>query len=233
MYIFREDCLIKNLNEIYSSCFGYPSKGTFVEVGASDGWYQSNSYGLIKHGWKGIYIEPIKWMYDLSVNYFKDDLAFFENVSVGTQNKNVLFYEDNVRSTADVRYQQINNLFTSNVKFSPVWIPQVSLDSILLKYSVRKNFELLIVDANDATEDIFNSFSLTEYSPKYILCCMHKTGYTQYISFYDRLVEEKYNGLKNYINSLKEKNVNVKNKLLNCGYTIWYQDDVNVLFKKL
>lgn len=42
-----EDCFIWNLLD-------YPDKGVFIDVGAFDGKYLSNSYSFAENGWGGI-----------------------------------------------------------------------------------------------------------------------------------------------------------------------------------
>jgi len=233
MYVFEESCKIPNLSEIYSKYFGYPSKGTFVEVGASDGKYQSNTYGLIKHGWRGIYIEPIPWMFNSIIDNYKQYTAVFENVSVGTKNTEVLFYEDNTRSTCDLKYQQLNNIATNRIKFDTVRVPQVTLDSILIKNSVNKNFELLIVDVNSSTEDVFNSFNVEEYKPKIIISCLYQNGYTYYEEFSQKLSSTNYVILREYVNQLTESNNRVKDKLIKSGYDLSYSNAIYTVFNKI
>lgn len=233
MYVFEETCKIPNLSEIYSKFFGYPSKGTFVEVGASDGIYQSNTSGLIKHGWKGIYIEPIPWMFNSIVENYKYHTAIFENVSIGTKNKEVLFYEDNTRSTCDLKYQQLNNIATNRIKFDTVRVPQVTLDFVLKKNSLNKNFELLVVDVNSSTEDVFNSFNIQEYKPKLIVCCLYKKGYTYYEDFLKKLSSANYVALREYVNQLLETNIRVTDKIIKSGYEINYSNDIYTVFNKI
>ena len=233
MYVFEETCKIPNLSEIYSKFFGYPSKGTFVEVGASDGKYQSNTSGLIKHGWKGIYIEPIPWMFNSIVENYKHHTAIFENVSIGTKNKEVLFYDDNTRSTCDLKYQQLNNIATNRIKFDTVRVPQVTLDFILFKNSIYKNFELLVVDANSSTEDVFNSFNIQEYKPKLIVCCLYKRGYTYYEDFFKKLSSANYVALRDYANQLLETNIRVTDNIIKSGYEINYSNDIYTVFNKI
>ncbi|MAW81636.1 MAG: hypothetical protein CMI63_15465 [Parvularcula sp.] len=47
------------------SIFGYKRFGTFVDVGAFDGRYLSNSLSFAKAGWKGVCVEPVKEYFDL------------------------------------------------------------------------------------------------------------------------------------------------------------------------
>ena len=46
------------LADIYARMFPL-SGGTFVEVGAFDGWSYSHTVCLAQLGWRGLYIEPV------------------------------------------------------------------------------------------------------------------------------------------------------------------------------
>src|SRR5215813_10776357 len=48
---FREDIGVLEF-------FGTDYRGQFVDVGANDGVYGSNSYLLERHGWTGVLVEP-------------------------------------------------------------------------------------------------------------------------------------------------------------------------------
>src|SRR5680860_384457 len=41
-----------------------PPQGVFVEAGANDGIWQSNTYLLERRGWRGVLIEPIPELFD-------------------------------------------------------------------------------------------------------------------------------------------------------------------------
>ena len=43
-----------------------PDSGVFLEIGANDGYTQSNTYFLERlRNWDGILIEPVPWLYEL------------------------------------------------------------------------------------------------------------------------------------------------------------------------
>src|ERR1035437_6830450 len=48
---FHEDVCVR-------AFFGEDYRGKFVDVGANDGVYGSNSYLLERHGWTGLLVEP-------------------------------------------------------------------------------------------------------------------------------------------------------------------------------
>src|ERR671923_2099072 len=54
-----DSCQIPNLGFLLDFFFGDVAVGTFVEVGAFDGYTYSNTWGLAAAGWRGFYIEPV------------------------------------------------------------------------------------------------------------------------------------------------------------------------------
>lgn len=72
-YTFGKNCQIPNLNEILLKHIGYKTDGVFVEGGAFDCYMWSNTYGLAKIGWKGLYFEPQLAEYLKCVNRHKSN----------------------------------------------------------------------------------------------------------------------------------------------------------------
>ena len=58
-YPISDTCQVPKLSLIYEQYFGKRTDGTFVEVGAYDGEYVSNTSGLSDVGWTGLYFEPV------------------------------------------------------------------------------------------------------------------------------------------------------------------------------
>ncbi len=58
-YKLPPTCQVPKIDVIYEQYFGQRTDGCFVEVGAFDGEYSSNTSGLADIGWTGYYIEPV------------------------------------------------------------------------------------------------------------------------------------------------------------------------------
>ena len=58
-YHGNEFCQISGLSGLYELYLSRKTNGTFVEVGANDGIYVSNTWGLAERGWNGLMIEPV------------------------------------------------------------------------------------------------------------------------------------------------------------------------------
>lgn len=108
------------------------SDGWFVEFGAADGKDLSNSYMLVKKGWKGVEIEG--------------DLNRFESLK-----KNITDYKENIIAICE--YVSIDGIN--------------SLDSILLRTPIPKDFDLLSIDVDSCDWQIWNSLNI--YRPKIVI----------------------------------------------------------------
>ena len=214
MYVFNDTCNIKDLSKIYQKFFGYPSKGTFVEVGSADGVFKSNTVGLINHGWRGIYIEPIAWMYESCKNNFFAKHSFFENFAIGRETKEVLFYQENIFSTSDLSRMDhfVNQKLCNPDNVKMELCKQTRLDVLFPKHKVEKNFELLVVDVNGSEEEVFESFDLNIYLPKVIVCSL------------------KENHSKYQIDHFQTSHVNLRKKILSYNYNEAYVDVNTTIF---
>ena len=58
-YTVNDDCQIPLLDWLYDRHFGLINDGQFVEFGAFDGEYVSNTCFLADMDWRGLYVEPV------------------------------------------------------------------------------------------------------------------------------------------------------------------------------
>ena len=165
MYKLSETCQINNLNSIYLKYFGYPSKGTFVEVGAYDGESYSNTSCLADVGWNGLYIDPIlEHCLYCSQRHHDDDVSVV-NCSIGSDEKEIEMYIHGALSTSNLDHLKWlkNNAVGKNI------CKQYRLENILNKFKIIPGFDLLVVDVEGNEDDVFNSFDLNFWNPKMII----------------------------------------------------------------
>jgi FkbM family methyltransferase len=217
MYNVSKDCQIKNLNEIYLNYFGYPSNGYFVEVGAYDGEFVSNTSCLSDHGWKGLYIEPIHEFYLKCLKRHDKNDVIVANVAIGLEEKEIKIYKGDTLSTLNEtqvnRYKEID--WAKHISFSETTCDQMRLDSLMEKLEVPKNFDILVVDVEGKESEVFKTFELDEWNPKMLIVELED----EHESFqkYPELIVE----IKELRNFIQKK-----------GYVEIYKDHINTVFVK-
>ena len=114
------------------------NKGQFVEFGAWDGKYLSNTFLLCTTGWNGVYIEY--------------DETKFEDLK-------------KTQSEYPSQLEIIRSMVTPN--------GETSLDSLLAKTSLKKDFEVLSIDIDG--EDYLIWKSLNDYTPAIVIIEVNST----------------------------------------------------------
>ena len=217
MYNVSKDCQIKYLNEIYLNYFGYPSNGYFVEVGAYDGEFVSNTSCLSDHGWKGLYIEPIHEFYLKCLKRHDKNDVIVANVAIGLEEKEIKIYKGDTLSTLNEsqvnRYKEID--WAQHILFSETTCDQMRLDTLMNKLEVPKNFDILVVDVEGKESEVFKTFELDEWTPKMLIVELED----EHESFqkYPELIVE----IKELRNFIQKK-----------GYVEIYKDHINTVFVK-
>jgi FkbM family methyltransferase len=215
MYNISPDCQVKTLNDIYTKYFGYPSKGFFVEVGAYDGEFVSNTSFLADMGWNGLYIEPILEYYNKCLKRHEKNDVTVANVAIGLEECETKIYRGETLSTLNPeqvnRYKEID--WSSHIKFEETICDQIRLDALMCQLNVPRKFDLLVVDVEGKESEIFKTFDLDEWQPKMMIVELED----EHPSFqsYPDLIEE-IKELREFIASKNYKEI--------------YRDSVNTVF---
>jgi hypothetical protein len=216
LYNISKTCQVKNLNQIYTKYFGYPSKGYFVEVGAYDGELVSNTSCLSDHGWGGLYIEPIYDQYTKCLERHSHNTNIIvKNFSIGLIEGNVDIYDGGVLSCLDKkqvdRYSKIP--WSNQIEFKKVICKQTRLDSLMLEVGVPNFFDLLIVDTEGSESEVFKTFDLIKWKPKMII-----------VELEDE--HPSFSNDKEFIDQIKSLRADIASK----GYFEIYKDYINTIF---
>lgn len=215
MYTIPETCQINCLNDIYNEYFGYPSEGYFVEVGAYDGEFVSNTSCLADHGWGGLYIEPIYNHYQKCLKRHDKNDVTVANVAIGLKEGETTIYYGDTLTTLDQeqvqRYSEID--WAQHISFSETVCDQMRLDTLMEKVKVPKEFDVLVVDVEGKEAEVFETFELDEWKPKMIIVELED----EHPSFqkYPELLEK----IKNLRKFLKDKE-----------YVEIFKDHINTVF---
>lgn len=208
MYKLSETCQINNLDSIYLKYFGYPSKGTFVEVGAYDGETYSNTSCLADIGWSGLYIDPILEHCQMCAKRHNNNNVSTVNCSVGSVEKDVEIYIGGALSTSNTDHLKWlqNSISSKSVS------KQYKLENILSKFRINVGFDILVVDVEGNEDDVFNSFDLNFWNPKMIII---------------ELVDDHPEFSKFDISNIHKK---LRMKIRNSNYIEVYKDHINTIF---
>lgn len=216
-YTPSETCQIFDLKSIYQKYFGYPSNGFFVEVGAFDGTTFSNTCCLADNGWKGIYIEPVEEYYFQCIERHKNNDVITIQCCIGSEQKQSDIYVSGGLTTTNKKmleiYSEID--WSKDNIFYQDKCNQLRLDTIFYSFSVKPNFDLLVVDVEGNEEDVFNSFDLEYWSPKMMIV---------------ELIDD-HESFKKYDDHVRI-NKDLRNKIINHGYIEIYKDKINTVFVK-
>lgn len=142
-----------------------PERGFFVEVGAFDPVYQSQTLHLEQRGWDGLLIEPIPDRAKL----FASRKAALIPVACGSRKQHgqsLPLYVAEAHSSLCYRAGP------------PISVPVVTLDSILAERQVDR-VDFLSVDVEGAEVDVLDGLS-TRYRPALILIEDHAENLTKH-----------------------------------------------------
>jgi FkbM family methyltransferase len=158
------------------SQLNYKKNGYFVEFGATDGIYFSNSYLLEKkYDWTGILSEPAKTWHEHLKN---NRSAIIETNCVWKNSRETIEFfetEDPALSTVGI-FNDKDNHATSRVKTKPYYVQTISLEEMLDKYSAPKEIDFLSIDTEGSELSILENFDFSKYQFR-VICCEH--NYTE------------------------------------------------------
>lgn len=161
-------CQIPQLEKIYSAYF--KEKIFFVEVGAFDGMWYSNTWGM---GWDGILIEahPDFAAQCKLVNPHQTVI----NAACGDKEGTIDLYEYGEVST--VKLSHWTKQWGINENTKKITVPLKTLNSILEENGVT-TFDLLVVDVEDFEIEVLKGFDVDKYKPKMIIVELHELAGT-------------------------------------------------------
>lgn len=214
-YPISNSCQIQNLDLIYSRYFGYPSNGTFIEVGAFDGESFSNTSCLADEGWGGIYIEPVEEHYQQCLYRHQKNNVSVIKCSIGTEEKETEVYVSGALTTTKLEHVKMFSEmdWSKHCQFFKDTCSQIRLDKVLNHYDIHPNFDLLVVDVEGNEDDVLNSFDLNYWYPKMMI-----------VELIDE--HESFQKYEKYV----ESNKNLRSRIINSKYTEVYKDHINTIF---
>ncbi len=148
----------------------FKTNGYFVEFGATDGIYLSNTYLMEKKfGWKGIVAEPAQcWHQDLARNRS----CHIEHKCVWRDSSSTLtFNEADMPGLSTINSYSSNDRYRKERKKGKTYdVRTISLTDLLIKYNAPTEIDYLSIDTEGSEFDILNHFDFNRYSFRVITC---------------------------------------------------------------
>lgn len=174
---FSRDQLDKQLEQYVNF-----DNGFFVELGANDGFSQSNSlYFELKRNWRGVLIEPTPHNYLSCKEYRNAENYIFCNACVSFDYKekyvdikyaNLMSISENLELDLDDKDEHIQNgkeFLSRNEDVFSFGATAATLTSILEKSNAPKEIDFLSLDVEGAQFEILNGLDFNKFSFKYML----------------------------------------------------------------
>ena len=172
---------LNNIDDGLKKYLSYPN-GFFIEVGANDGWKQSNTYHLeFGRRWRGILIEAVPELYQACFKLRKRSSVF----------NYALVDEDYSASNATIHYADLMSVVSGAKddellrkhlqegiacqklkRTYEINVPARTLASILEECGV-KTIDFFSLDVEGYELNVLKGMNLTKYRPKYILVEMN------------------------------------------------------------
>jgi len=146
----------------------FKEKGFFVEFGATDGRFLSNTYLLEKKfNWTGILVEPEKIFHKKLLknrNCFIDKNCVYKN-----SNSNILFNETTSPELSTI--EKYKNLDLHNrYSLKKYNVQTISLNDLLFKYNAPKIIDYISIDTEGSEYEILSNFNFKKFKFKIITC---------------------------------------------------------------
>jgi len=191
------DVQITGLSDIYEKYFGQKTDGTFVEIGAYDGYEWSNTWGLMSAGWRGVEVEPNPYVFKSLINNCTEKIICCQ-VAVGKSDSCQLRLSGAISTTSAEQtniYKECD-WFTGNEQV--IDVPMVKLDELLEKLEIPEEFEVLVVDTEGTELEVLETLDIDKWKPAMCIVEAHELHPTKGFNRYAPLIN-KYFDEHNYI----------------------------------
>lgn len=197
-YFSHIDNMKIHFDKKLDNLFNKKNNGFFIELGAFDGIFQSNTYFFEKNrDWSGILIEPSHNMYQKClINRPKSIVLNYACVSNKYLNKKIKgdFNGKPISS--------INSMRRKNNKL--IEVNAITLTKILDKYKDKfKNIDLLSLDTEGYELNILKGLNFQKYRPNYLLIEIYNKAFEKILNF---LKSQNYKLICNFSNYNKKDN---------------------------
>jgi FkbM family methyltransferase len=173
-YPQQPTCQIPELWFILERLLGQRTTGTFVEVGAYDGVFVSNTWGLAVRGWQGLMLEPVPQMAALCrANHAGHPNVQVVERAIGPAGQDeVRLHIAGTLTTANAEifheYEDLN-WAQGSLTTDEIVVPCSTLDAVLREFGAPVGFDVLVVDVEGFETEVFSGFDLDAWAPSMLI----------------------------------------------------------------
>lgn len=210
-------CQIPTLPIIYEETFGYITDGTFVDVGAYDGYQWSNTYELAVLGWAGVCIEPHPAYYAKCLWHYLDNpkmevLNCAVSDFTGEAELRLAGSLSTISTDMVKTYQQTKGFHTFYAEKDEYHTVKVdTLDNILQRLNIEPQFQVLSIDVEGSEMAVLNGFSLRHWWPHLAIVETYARSDEKALAHIHEPIDEYFTG---------------------AGYRIVYEDHINSIYRR-
>ncbi|WP_157966034.1 FkbM family methyltransferase [Cognataquiflexum aquatile] len=152
-----ESFIKKNVSEI----------GYYVEVGSNHPKFLSNTYSLYRKGWKGICIDANPKFKRLHQKIRPRDIAITALISNKEGESVFYLVQNDVLSSIDKKV--VAQYQTEGLKVNEINLPTITLAKLLKENNVPKEFDLLIIDAEEHDREVLYGMDWKLFQPQWVI----------------------------------------------------------------
>jgi FkbM family methyltransferase len=176
-YKLSATCQINRLADLYEVFLGHKTDGCFVEVGAFDGEYVSNTSGLADIGWRGLYIEPVtQFAQKCAARHANNRAVEVLHCAAGEDEREIQINIGGPLSTISPTMVEKFNSLTWAQGFHQgemEKVKQYPLDTILRSRNIPKSFDVLSVDVEGYEWNVLGTFPIQQWKPQIVIIELH------------------------------------------------------------
>jgi FkbM family methyltransferase len=174
-YKIHSTCQIPGLNQIYLNKFDYITNGTFVEIGAYDGEYVSNTSGLADIGWRGVYVEPVKSFYNKCSNRHQknSNITTVNKAVSSTDGETLTIHSSGPLSSISIKSVENFKRMGWGSWGSEQQVTSITLETLLNECDIKPNFDLLVVDVEGYEHEVLKNWDINKWAPKMVIVELH------------------------------------------------------------
>lgn len=214
-YPQQPSCQIPTLHHLYSLFLGEREDGVFVEVGAYDGVFVSNTWGLAARGWRGYLVEPVPSLAAASRRNHRDhDGITVHETAIGDGSvAELTLYIAGTLTTANATQKQEYESVEwarNSVTEQQIVVPSVTLDAFLAAEGIPEGFDVLTVDVEGFEAQVFAGFALSAWRPRLMVIEVADTHPD--------------------LSTTRDRDARLGRDIADAGYVIAYKDAINTVF---